>query len=43
MTAHLSLKMRQFFYIFNIRALFDGILPVFYKQTISWVTYLGGT
>jgi hypothetical protein len=43
MTARKTSKMTDFFIRFNYRALFDGILPVFLKQSISWVTYLGAT
>lgn len=35
--------MRQFFKLQKVKALFDGMLPVLLKQTISWVTYLGAT
>jgi hypothetical protein len=33
----------QFFKTFPMSRLFDGIYPVFWKQMISWVTFLGAT
>lgn len=44
MTAHLKQKgLRSYFSAFPFKSLFDGITPVFWKQMISWITFLGAT
>jgi hypothetical protein len=44
MTAHLKSKgIRSFFSTFPIKSLFDGFTPVFLKQLISWVTFIGAS
>ena len=43
MTAQKNEKIREFFKICNRKSFFDGIGPVFFKQMISWMTYLGAT
>jgi hypothetical protein len=41
MTAKKKSTYKQFFSLFTVKALFDGMVPVFYKQTLSWVSFLG--
>lgn len=33
-------KFGNFFHMQNIRNLFDGLLPVLLKQSVSWVSFL---
>ncbi len=39
MTSEKKIKIRHYFNI-NIKSLFSGLLPVFTKQIVSWVTFL---